>query len=325
VTPRDELLTTRRLGEAGALLVYQAVRIVAISRGFPPPKGSDRWDQGAVEETAHRFVQGEKGAKRLLDLVVKSTDDASFERLLDTAVLNFLRSDARSTDMGKLIVKVKEILRENGEFEVVPRSSDRWMLAGGPSAPSEVGADQLASATRTVEVTVPKWTSTHRDAPLADGPSYVRLLVSVLATAAGSLTAVDLAHALTARLDHRKSPISVELDTLEKLAQTSLSIEDPAARVTTQLRAGSIFQSLTDRERVILAMHDENLRDVGAKIHMRKSQTGQLRQRVIDRLREEVAEDDDPESTVTTLCSLCEHWLHHRTGQDGTTSSDLRA
>jgi hypothetical protein len=322
VTPREELITNRRIGSAGAELLYKTVRLVAISHGFPPPEGAASWDVGAVTEAAHDFLQGERGSKRLLDVTLRSTDDASFERLLETAVLNFLRDLARGTDMGKLIVRIKEILRDEDDFEVVPGSPERWTLAGGPHTISGASASDLASATAGVEVVVPRWTSSRRDAPLADRASFVRLMTSVLSAAAGSLAVADIAHALTARLDHRKTAYTVDLDIQEQVSEPGWLDGDPATHTEAQLRAIEIFDSLSDRERIIVPTLDTNVRDLAGLINAGKTQAAHLRQRLLDRLRTELADDDRPDSTATILCELCERWIERRTGGEGATSHD---
>ncbi len=322
MTPREELLSTGRLGPAGAELLYKTVWLVAVGHRFPPPEGSASWDETAVTETAHDFVRDERGAKRLLDVAVRSVDERSFERLLEAAVLNFLRDVARGTDLGKLIVRVKEILRDEKDFEVVTGSPERWTLAGGPTVPSAASPGQLASATAGVEVAVPRWTSERRDAPLADRPSFVRLMTSVLTAGAGSLTAVDLAQALTARLDHRRTANTVNLDIQERVAEPSWIRGDPATRTLAELHAVDIFDSLSDRERIIVTTLDKNVRDLARLIDSGKTQAALIRQRLIDRLRDELADDEHPDSTATILCELCEDWLERRTGKDGATSSD---
>ena len=275
-----------------------------------------------MTEVAHDFLQGERGSKRLLDVTLRSTDDASFARLLEAAVLNFLRDLARGTDMGKLIVRVKEILRDEKDFEVVSGSPERWTLAGGTHAISGASASDLASATVGVDIAVPKWTSTKRDAPLADRGSFVRLMTSVLSAAAGSLTATDLAHALTARLDHRRTAYTVELDIQEQVSEPGWLEGDPATRTAAQLRAIEIFDSLSDRERIIVPTLDTNVRDLASLINAGKTQAAHLRQRLLDRLRTELADDDQPDSTATVLCELCERWIERRTAGEGATSDD---
>src|SRR5260221_2785072 len=78
-------------------MLYRAVQTVAIARNFPPPDGHVRWDQDAAMDVAHDFLDGERGRKRITDLALRATDDASLERLLHAAVLNFHRDRSRST------------------------------------------------------------------------------------------------------------------------------------------------------------------------------------------------------------------------------------
>jgi hypothetical protein len=322
VTPREELLTTRQLGPGGAELLYKTVWLVAVGNGFPPPEGSAGWDETAVTETAHDFVKDERGQKRLIDITVRSVDERSFGRLLEAAVLNFLRDVARGTDLGKLIVRVKEILRDENDFEVMPGSPERWTLTGGPTAPSAAGQNDLSCATAGVEVVVPKWTSERRDAPLADRPSFVRLMTSVLTAAAGSLTAVDIARALTARLDHRRTTHATALDIRERVSEPGRTSSDPATRTLAELHAVDIFDSLSDRERIIVTTLDRNVRDLARLIDTGKTQAALIRQRLVDRLRDELADDDHLESTATILCELCDDWIELRTGTGNATSGE---
>lgn len=322
MTPREELLATRKLGQAGAELLYRTVWVVAVGRGFPPPAGSTHWDEIAVRETAHDFVQNARGPKRLLDVAVRSVDDRSFERLLEAAVLNFLRDAARATDFGKLILRAKEILRDEDDFEAIPGPPERWTLAGSVTVPSGSNPDDLASATSGVKVVVPKWSSERRDPPLADRPSFVRLMTRVLTAAAGSLTATDLAYALAARLDHRRTTYATSLDVREQLSEPAQTGGDPALRTVAALHAIDIFNTLSDRERIIVTTLDKNVRDLGRLIGVGKTQAALIRQRLIDRLRDELADDDHPDDTATILCDLCDDWIELRTGSDGATSDD---
>jgi hypothetical protein len=322
MTPREELVSAGQLGQAGAELLYKTVWLVAVGNRFPPPAGSTSWDETAVAETAHDFVKDERGPKRLLDIAVRSVDEPSFQRLLDAAVLNFLRDVARATDLGKLILRVKEILHDEGGFTAVTGQPERWTLTGGPIAPSGLGPEQLAAATAGVTVVVPKWTSQRRDAPLADRPSFIRLMTSVLTAAAGSLTAVDIAHALTARLDHRRAPLTMPLDIRERISEPGPAGGDPAAHTIAELHAIDIFNSLSDRERIIITTLDRNVRDLSQLIDTGKTQAALARQRLVDRLRDELTDDDDPDTTASILCDLCDGWIERRTKPDDATSDD---
>lgn len=317
MNPREELLSSRRLGPSGAALLYRTIWSVAVGHRFPPPAGSTVWDESAVTETAHDFLQDERGSRRLLDVALRSVDEPSFARLLDAAVLNFLRDIARSTDLGKLIVRVKEILRSEDCFESVPGSPERWTLAGSAAAPGTAvsGAD-LASAIAGIPVVVPRWSSARRDAPLADRPSFVLLMKELLAVAGGSLTAVDIAHALTSRLDHRRTPLATSLDVMERLAEPATTDLDPAVRTVAGIHAAAIFDSLSDRERLLVPNLDRNVRELASLIDTGKTQAAHIRRRLVDRLRRELA-DDDADHVAGALCDLCNAWTERRTGYRG--------
>lgn len=319
MSPRDELLTIGRLGEAGAVLLYNTVRLVALSRGFPPPENRQYWDETAVQAVAHDFLQSTRGPRRLLDIALRSVDDRSFERLLEAAVHNHLRDEARKTDLGSLIVRLKDVLRSSPQFVAVAGGSqERWALTGASTEQSLVTATVLARATVRVEVVIPRWSSATRDAPLADLDSIVRLIQAVLTAAGGSLTAVDLAHALTARLDHRRAPLTIELDSANPVSEPAAPDADPS-RTVSEIRATEIFNNLSDRERIIVATLDLTVRDLGSLINTGKSQAAHLRQRLLDRVAGEFEDDDEPEQTVSVLARLCDDWLQRWTASTDAT------
>lgn len=321
MTPREELLRTGRLGEAGAMLLYETVRLVAIAHRFPPPEGHSSWDEADLQAVAHNFLQGDRGPRRLLDVATRSVDDRSFERILEAAVRNFFRDQARGTEFGKLIVRVKSVLRDEPEFVELPqRGESRWTLPQSGSEPSGASPAELAAATRNIQVVVPSWSSATRDAPLADLDSFTRLIRAVLVAAAGSLTAVDLAHALASRIDHRRTPLTVELDSATHYPEPASVESDPASRAVSVARATEIFDGLSDRERIIVATIDENVRDLGALIGTGKSQAAHLRQRLIDRMADELIDDDEPEETVSALATLCDDWFGDWTASADATS-----
>jgi hypothetical protein len=325
MSARGELLATGRLGEAGAAMLYDIVGVVGVAHNFPPPEGWTSWDESAQQSVAHDFLQSHRGPKRLLDIAIRSVDDRSFERQLEKAVLNHLRDRARSTDLGKLIIRVKEVLRAADGFVAVPRiGEDRWAIEGSASEPSSTPTLDLAAAIRSESIVVPRWTSATRDAPLADRDTFVRLMRSVLLAARGSLTAREIAAVLTTRLDHRHVPLTVELDSAEGVSEPTDAAPDPSSRALSKLRAADIFGGLSDRERLIFTNLDLSVRELALAIDTGKSQAAQLRQRLTDRLITELTGDDDQQGTVSALADLCEYWLQQRTvNTRGTSDQDV--
>lgn len=320
MTPREEVLTTGMLGEDGARLLYSTVLAVALGHRFPPPIGSQLWDKSAVAEVAHDFVSGERGQKRIADITIRSVDEQSFARQLDSSVVNFLRDVARSTDFGRLVVRVKDVLRSNSEFQAVGSASERWALADGSNDPSEVDPNALKRAIAGASIVVPKWTSERRNAPLADEDTFVRLISTVLHTAKGSLTAVDISHALAARLEYRRAPLSVELDVLEGVAEPADLGIDPADEAVSNLHAADIFNGLSDRERIIVATLEKPVREMAITLGIGKSQAALIRQRLFDKLAAELDDPESAEPTSIALTTLCADWLERRTASPNATS-----
>lgn len=319
MAPREEICAKQRIGPEGAALLYRLVYAVAVARNFPPPPGYEQWDESAVTETAHDFLDGDRGRVRMTDIAVRSVDELSFERILETAVLNFLRDISRRTDMGRLVVRVKEILAQEPAFARVAR--DRWALADGGTEPSTQPEPVLAAAIARVEVSLPSWTSTRRAAPVSDRASLVRLLTTVLTAARGSLTATDIAQVIATRLDHRRTPLSVELDVLEGIAERSPTA-DPAEQVGNRVRAAEIFDGLDDRDRIMVAHYEMPVRELGDILALRRSQAAVRRQMLTTQLKNELVDDADPEGTITELRKRCERWEAERTSSLSATFSN---
>jgi hypothetical protein len=210
-------------------------------------------------------------------------------------------------------------LKDEEEFERVSGHPAGWTLTGGPTTPSIVPDTSLAAAVVNTQVTVPAWNSQRRDAPLADRGSFIRMLRAVLTAADGSLTASDIARAVATRLDYRRTPLSIELDVLEGIAERSPR-QNPAAQASSAVRAAQVFDELDDRDRILIALYEQPVRGLGDTLALRRSQAALLRQRLARRLRDELADDTEPDETISVLRRLCECWLENRTSPPSATS-----
>ena len=318
MTPRDEILATGRLGDLGADLLYRTVFAVGVGYAFPPPEGWAIWGRDAAVEAAHNFLENGRTPRRLMDIALRSVDDASFAGQLDTAVLNWLRDDGRRTDLGKLMLRVKEILRSSDSFVHVGGPDDRWSLPGAADA-GATETSVLASAIAHLPVTVPRWTSSRRDAPLADRPSFEVLIVAVLTAAGGSVPVREIAGVLATRLDHRRVPLAVSLDALDGAGEPADVGADPADHTAAEVHATAIFNQLSDRERLLVPHLEQSVREIASRIGTGKSQAALVRQRLVDRLRGELLDDSAEEAgdTMGVLCDLCGAWARRWTGTQG--------
>jgi hypothetical protein len=320
----DELVSAGRLGPQCARMLYRAVQTVAIARNFPPPDGHIRWDPDAAMDVAHDFLDGERGRKRITDLAIRATDDASLERLLHAAVLNFHRDRSRRTDVGALIRRVGYVLDRSDLFRETAAGPSRWHLRGAPATPSTARPSALESAAAgETAVTVPSWASERRRAPRADFDSFERLIRRILIAADGSLTAAQISQALSARLGPRPVPLSMDLDVLDRLPDRSADAQTED-QVLGRLHSAEVFDRLSDRERILIATWEKPVRDLGAVLGVGHSQAGTLRQRLAGRLAGELAGEDGPEIVVTELRALATEWMRERTAGHGTAFTEQR-
>jgi hypothetical protein len=309
----EELVTTGRLGPQGVQLLYHAVQSVALARNFPPPAGHARWDANAAMDVAHDFLDGHRGIKRLTDLAIRANDEASFERLLHSAVVNFHRDRSRQTELGALVRRVGEVLERSEFFERTPLDHSRWRVAGGPSEASGAAHTSLArAAAEEPHIDIPRWGSSKRRAPQADFASFERLIRRVLTVAAGSLTAAEIAKAVNVRLDPPRVPLILELDVLERLADRRITAQTET-QVLGHMHAAELFEQLSDRERILLATWDRPVRDLAEVLGVRHTQAHVLKQRLATRLQRELSGDPDADTIVTDLLALASQWLVERT------------
>jgi hypothetical protein len=120
---------------------------------------------------------------------------------------------------------------------------------------------------------------------------------------------VDISHALATRLDHRRTPLSIELDIGEAIAEPAEVGVDPADETVSKLHAADIFDSLSERERIIVATLGSSVREMATALDIGKSQAALIRQRLFDKLAAELDDPESAESTSVALTGLCTHWL----------------
>jgi len=320
----QEFARTGELSDDLAELLYRTVRVIGTSRNFPAPGGRTWADNEAVWETAHDFLYTAEGKSRIAAVFVAATDQRSFERVLDKAVHNFLRGQARKTDIGKLVLRLNEVAAADPTLEVAGTEPRRWCLKGGPSSPGAATSSAFAAALSGVEVVVPAWSSETRDAPVADRPSVLAMIHALLEVAGGSLSAVDMAHAITTRLDTRRVLPTTSLEEVMELgiepADDGLR-PDEAAAVTASALA--VMSTMDDVERVVTANRDATVRKLGEILGVSKSKAAKVRAALEEKLTESLLGQDEPEVILGLLDLLCSHWCREWTSGSVPTSRNV--
>jgi hypothetical protein len=309
-----ELRAAGQLGPEGAGLLYGVVRAVAVAHGFPPPGGRRAWHAEAVAEVAHDFLADDRTPRRLAHLVVHAVDDESLGRLLHRMVLNFLRDSGRRTEIGRLMVRLRDVM--SGDREFVSEPGDRWRLVSQSSTPTSASPDALVrAAAAEPHVEVPRWSPrSRRRAPVADAASLAHLCMRVLDAAAGTVPLDEVAHAIAPRLGLSPMPIAAPVDDCDPF--DTIAAPHHADATLDAMRAAEIFAILSPRERLLLAATGTPVRALRSVIGVGPSQAAELQARLRALLAAELRDDAGYEAVVLHLIDQAKAWATLRaTGQ----------
>jgi hypothetical protein len=300
----DEAVPRGGLGPLGVELLYDTVDAVRRLRSFPPPPGYQTWDVDAVHEVAHEFVASDAGRRRIAGVLLRASDDESFERLLEAAVRNFMRSELRKTSQGRAMRALRRIVDDDPEVTQVPAGqpgAGAWCLpdyllatvfAGHPSV-------LIEAAFAVDDVRRARWRpdAQHRT-PIAEGESLRRVVRSVLGAAAAPVSQSQMLAVVLERFPLVDAPSVIELDgdVVERAADGD--------RSAAALIAGEIWDELSDNERLVVGCLDETVRDIAAETGLSKSSAHRAAAAAQQALAELLGEQGDPLPIVTELRRL---------------------
>lgn len=319
-----ELHETGTLGTSGAQLLYDTVRGIARFRNFPPPPGHQMWDQAAVTEVAHTFMADAQTRRRLTAIATTAGDHTAVERLLEAAVHNFLRDEARRTDRGALMRRLRDVLEDSDAFVQVTDhqpGAGRWALRSADDPAPWAGEinDLVAASWEVRGVSALLWKQAARRGPTASRESLERVLEAVLAEAGASVGLADLARVVEQRFGAVTAD-PLPLDVVDEPA----TVEDLAGNVEARDEADRIWNDLSHRDRLILAYHDKTVRDLSDLLQLRKSAAAEARRQLMAKLRELLGDAPDPDIAALELVDRARSWTANRTEDRGPTSELFR-
>lgn len=307
----DEL-RTGDLGNEFAMLLYRTIRAVGRSRNFPAP-GRSGWDRDAVHGTAHEFLVSTNAKRRLTELAVLARDDDELSRLLQGAVRNFMREQSRHTTIGRLVRRLKDVLGDSDLFTLVPArvpGSGQVTLAATPDAAPFGGRleDLVRAAWTVTEVTVVRWSAdTDREPPIADRDSIIAVASVVLEAADASLRWDDLARVIAARFGVSESgpPAVTPVDDVDTVVgRLDRLAPDPTADAHIIDAARAVIAQLSDREFLVLAHLEKSGREIARITGLPTSTAAVVKQRVIDKMRVALCNEDAADDIVATAIAL---------------------
>ena len=299
-------------------LLINTIFAVARTHGFPPPnRGS--WDKPAAAEVAAEFVAHHRTGKILEALVLTCVNDRALAAALQAVIRNFLRDRGRATEMGRLVVRINRALR-SPSYQRLP--GRRYALADGPKEASTVRPDDLVAATAGIHVAYPKWDPmSDRRPPFASKASIDELVAAVMAAAAGSLTAADVAQAVAPALQVVSGNVLVELDEgdppdtgddIPGLDALGMDIED-------RDQAFEVFGLLTTRQKIALGYLDLGARGIAPRIGRGHSQAAVILRAAQDKLKAELGDEENGPEIAQLVIQIARFWVDHRTATDDVT------
>ncbi len=304
------VLAELRSGAAGdefTALLQRTIRAVGVARNFPPPEGHGQWDIDAVGSAAAEFMTDSQTPRRLTDLALHCASDQAVRARLQGTVRNFLADLGRRTPIGKLVVRINDVLtRESGFVRV----EGRWARDTGPAAAGTDDPDRLSRAIQGHTVVVPAWGhDAAREAPVADRSTIVNLCGTLLDAAGGSLTPRALARAIGHRLGIGQAPVSADVNALDHPALGDTAGADrTGSEALRYLRAIEVVAELNDRERLSVAWPEYTVRELSPMLGVSASQSHLIRRRAAAVIQAELLDDDDAEGVALLVIELCRRW-----------------
>jgi hypothetical protein len=305
MTALDELKRAE-VGDEFLSLLHRTVRAVAIARNFPAPVSHDHWDADAIKTVVGDFLASAQTPRRLQDLATHCRTEDALKRRLQETVRNFLADAGRQTPVGRLVLRINEVLGRDEGFE---RQGRCWAIAGSVAEPAAVDIDALARAVSGVAITVPTaWTKGSRQSPEIDADSVVRLARAVLDAAGGPISAAVIAQAVAKRLGLGAAPLSIEATAFDPPQPSSLSPDTTGNEALLAIRVHEVFGLLNDVERVAIGVPAVPVAELGPMLGVSGSKAALIRKRAVAILKGELGEEEGGQAVADAVFDLAQSW-----------------
>lgn len=313
----EELRGTEALGPLTIDLVYETVDAVRRFDRYPPPEGTGRWDETAVQEFAHGFLLGEGATERLARLVATATDEESFERLLEAAVRNEFRMQARRTDTGAALRAIIHAIERDGGIVIAgtTTATRTWSLQEHQSKPPYSGphSDLIDAAYAVPDVRRARWSQTStRRPPIAESDSLRRVLRAVLERAGAPVAPRLMLDVILARF-----PLVAGGD----VELTDDLVPADSGSPSAQLLAAEVWEQLTDNERVVVGILDLPVRDVAVATGLSRSTAHRAVAAAKEVLAAFLSDQDDKAAVVAALVGASSSARERGTDRAGSAST----
>ncbi len=320
-----ELVDTGAPGPLTLALLRRLGAQIGRSSRFPPPDGHRNWTRDAVDDLICALFEDKPDL--LVGCLATAHDDQSLERLLLTAIGNWLKDQAKATEVGKLRRRLQNVLGEDPRFVLVRNEREYWALTSHAQTTWQGDLVRLHAAAHKVRgVLVDRWNKagpTPRD--IKD--KLILVAHAVLAEAGCLVSAQDLSVVIAARTGLWRSPTFVSLS-VDGWDEPDPSADTEAAALTATA-AQQIWTSLSPDEKAVVPLLADDPDQVAVQLDVGPETAAAIQAAVREKLRLATADDDDRDAVVASLLRLARpEWRvtssrpdtgapAHPVGQDG--------
>ncbi|MEU9396297.1 hypothetical protein AB0D86_40660 [Streptomyces sp. NPDC048324] len=280
----SELTRDGTLGRAGAELLYRTTWAVVRARHYPDPAGRGYWLPDEIQELAHDvIVHKHGGASFAAYLVAHCNDDLSIARVMQAMVRNELADRARRTEKGRLMLRLREVLKSD-LFIKKAGGRERYTVAARASSadtrrPVQFGDyETMRQAAHSVtDVKLIRWNpEASRRSPIAEKDSIERVLQAVLTSVESPVELTELADVVADRFGILPTPHVMSWDSeiaFEPVDSSTVKAD------TYKPEALLIWSQLDPEERLILPLLGESVRVAAEALGWRRTKTHSVMQR----------------------------------------------
>jgi len=297
-------------GETFSMLV-RCVKQVTRRTSFPPPADHYSWaDDACWDLLSEMFASApEAGRTFVVGCFIKATDDASFERLVLTAIENHLKDEAKKTERGKLRRRLDTLLSADSRFVRGAGTGGAWSLSEHSGSVWQGDRDDLPRAAFAVPGTIDRLNPAG-PTPAATKATLLAVAYAVLSAAGGAVRDEDLARVFQERFALLRPPTFTTLE-----SDSGWELPAPADQPTDEQLAGdatvasatalTLWASLAPVERTLVPILDESDVTLAKAASVGPKQAASIRDAVKEKVRLAVIENDDTGTLLAELLQLC--------------------
>jgi hypothetical protein len=293
-------------------MLLRCVRQVQRRTSFPPPGDHTSWtDDACWDVLSEMFASApEAGRTFVLGCFLTATDDASFERLVLTAIENHLKDEAKKTERGKLRRRLDTLLNADSRFVRGAGAGGAWALGEQAGSAWQGDREDLVRAAFTVPGTIDRLNPAG-PTPAATKATLLAVAHAVLSAAAGAVRDEDLARVFQERFSLLRPPTFTTLESDDgwepRAPADQPSGEQLAGDATVaSATALTLWASLSPVERALVPILGESDATLATAAGVRRpKQAAAIRDAVKEKLRLAVVDSDDAGTLLADLLQLC--------------------